>query len=108
VHKVVGRHTEISVCLPSLFFRVFLVAEFYAASSFDDHTARLRRALICTGMDAISLPRRKEMAKEKTPGRSLRGLPGIAALHSTSRKIKYIFSMPCSKSCHHARQIWQS
>ena len=24
----------------------------------------------CTGMDAISLPRRKEMAKEKTPRRS--------------------------------------
>ena len=46
------------------------MAELYATSSFDDHTARLRRALICTGMDAISLPRRKEMAKEKTPGRS--------------------------------------
>jgi hypothetical protein len=31
-------------------------------------------------MDAISLPRRKEMAKEKTLGRSLRGLPFFAAL----------------------------
>jgi hypothetical protein len=33
-------------------------------TSFYAHTASLRLALSCSGMDAISLPRRKEMAKE--------------------------------------------
>ena len=37
----------------------------------DDHTARLRRALICTGMDAISLSLNKEMAKETRASNSV-------------------------------------
>ena len=53
---------------------------------------------------AISLPRRKEMAKERTPGRSLRGLPFRAALHGgPGRKtwMPFMHRLPLS---HHARQ----
>ena len=39
----------------------------------------------CTGFDAISLPRRKEMAKEKTPRRSLLELPGIPPFYDKRR-----------------------
>jgi hypothetical protein len=48
---------------------------FLATSSWDDHTARLRRALICAGRNVLSLSLNKESTKESQPGRSLRDLP---------------------------------
>jgi len=49
--------------------------DFLLFSSTDAHTALCARSRLA--FDAISLPRRKEMAKEKTLGHSLRDLPSV-------------------------------
>jgi hypothetical protein len=77
---------------------------FQATSPFGDHTARLRRALICTGLCVHSLPRGKERTKKTRQDVPSWNSLGVAALQRESRKIKYNFWMLCSKSCHLARQ----
>jgi hypothetical protein len=42
-------------------------------------------ALRCAGIYVLSLPLSKERTKENQPGRSFRGLPCRAALHSATR-----------------------
>ena len=75
---------------------------FFAASPSHAHTALRARSLFSA--DAISLPRRKEMAKEKTPKRSPWEPPGIAALQRATREITYAFLVLCLKFSHHERQ----
>ena len=59
-------------------------------SPLDDHTARLHRALICTGFGCHFLLRGKKWPRN-APGRSLRGLPYFAALQS---KRRYLIKNP--------------
>ena len=75
---------------------------FFAASPSHAHTALRARSLFSA--DAISLPRRKEMAKEKTPKRSPWEPPGIAALQRATREITYAFLVLSLKFSHHERQ----
>ena len=61
------------------------MSDFQACSPTVTHTALRARSRIA--LDALSLSFHKERAKEKEPGRSLRGLPGIAALQGKRRDL---------------------
>jgi hypothetical protein len=80
----------------------------FTTTPIDDHTASLRLALICTGLDCSFFAARQRTNQENAPRRSPWEPPGIATLQGGTREITYMFLMLCLTSCHHARQVLEA
>jgi len=68
-----------------LFYGDISNAKFSTTFPFDDHTARLYRALICTGFDVTSFSFKREVTKKVNQAVPSWISPGIAALQSKTR-----------------------